>query len=320
MPRFSRRKGASGAAIAAIVIVFVIIGSLVFLAPGLFGGLSFGGGGTSFTGVAGPGSQGLVIKSFTKDVVNAEKDIPVLFSLEIENRGEKAATNVRATLFGLPTDTREWTFQPSEREFKFTSATFDGIAIDGSIQGYELSTIEATPKATRSTDTIYTVGTRVTYKYTTVFEGSVDVASRDYVKSITASGTTQSGVRLTSSKSTLGPLTITARTTATNLADGTTEIKVIFDIINTGGGRVFDLSATAPLTSNLDKIRVANGPNTNCPVTETRLINAQSRTITCTVRVSVTSEGYIPHSFGITATYSYFVDATVPLILLKSQQ
>jgi hypothetical protein len=308
-------KGQSGAAIAAIVIVFVIIGALVFLAPGLFSGFSLGGGG--FTGLVGPGTQGVVIKSFTADVPNAEKDIPVSFTLEVENRGGKEATDVNARLFGLPTS--EWTFSPSNRQF-FSNLRLDGVAADGSIQGIEQAIVDATPTATKSTDTNYAVAVRVKYDYDTDFEGTVEVASRDYIRSVTPAGTTQPGVRITNSKSTLGPLTVTARTTSSNLNAGTQTIRVIFDITNTGGGRVFDRSATDPTDSNLDKIEITTSgyPTTTCSTTDTRLISAQSRTITCDVRVTVTNDEYTPYTFGIKVRYGYFVDSTVPITLLRT--
>lgn len=313
--QFSSTKGQHGGAIAAIIIIIVIVGALVFLSPGIFSGL--GGFGGNYAGIVGPGSQGVVITSFTKDAQIVEKNVPVIFTLQIENKGEVEARGVRATIFGLPS--RDWTLS---RETFDIPTTLDPADISNNIPGQvETADVEAEPIAKKATDTTYTVGVRVRYDYKSEFEGLLRVASKDYIRSISTPGTSQQGVSIVSSKTTAGPFTITARTRTTTIDSGVGTIRVTFDITNTGGGRAFEKGATIPTISNLDRITISGGDNTQCETSgTTRLISARTKTITCSVNADVPAEGFENIPFGIKIEYAYFIDSTTTVTLLKGQE
>ncbi len=313
-------KGVSGAVIAVILIVAVI--GIVFLFPGIFRG-GFGGGAP--VGSVGPGTNGVVIKSFTVDSPIVEKNTPTTFTLTMQNLGERVAKNVKAELYGLSS---EWKNNEG-KDVDFTR-TYFGIyngGVDAKMSGVDTTsnipgdtvaedkTLKNT--ASKATDTPYTASTRVSYQYDTVVEGLIRVINRDYSKT---QGATNSQSGVISLKSTGGPLAINARTRSSIVnADDTTPIKLILTIENTGGGRPVELGMPI-VTENVDYIKINardSSSNIKCAdVTKFKLINGQ-KTLNCDVTIGKAVSTYEDISFKVVFDYSYFVTASTSVTLLK---
>jgi hypothetical protein len=263
-------------------------------------------------GLVGPGTAGVVITGFSPDISTVEKNIPIVFTLTVHNKGEKKATNVGTQLFGIVQGS-EWTLSslttiPTTLEGADPSRGFEGEASSAQWQ--------ATPQVSKAVDTEYSVVARVYYTYNTVSSSLVKVATSDYLRSI---GGSADQFGLVSSQTTGGPLSVTVKMWAPVVTTGTTTTRVQFEISNIGGGRVFTDTPTAvPTVANLDMISITAGTGLKCPTTSPKLVNNKA-VITCDLNIATaSSQGFAQISFELTINYNYFVDQSATVKVLRT--
>lgn len=312
----SPSKGVSGLLVAVILIGAVV--GVVFLFPGIFRG--FGGG---VAGLVGPGSAGVVIKSFTVDTPTTETNVPVSFTLTMENVGEREATNVKAELFGL---SNEWK-DKNEKTVPLNFGKFDGESKDklagtdpaNRIPGdVELEDLILTNKVSKDTDTPYSASVRVSYAYDTIVEGLVRVVNRDYARTQGAT-MTQTSIN---AKVTSGPLSVIARPRiTTGVTEDTRTVTLFLELTNAGGGRTFKGDKIEFV--NVDWVSfdtTKSGTTIKCADATTgefRLINSK-KTLKCDLTLPTGVTTFQDFAFRVGLTYKYFVTASTSLTLLKT--
>lgn len=309
---FDHLKGqGSGAAVA--VIAIIIVGVVVlFAGPQLglnlnLGGI-FGGGAATPIGV-GPGTAGVVIMSFLATPIQIEGGDSATFTLTAVNNGGIDAKNIKYDIFGL-SDSNSWSGKSSTlsglTELKFTDPTRQ-IPGDTTTQEWESTSVK------KNTDVTYPVTARVDYGYKTEMNLLVTLFGRDNVN-VKNNAITQSTMSQVSS--TVSPITITPKGTIPLVGKTVSDVRVSFDISNTGGGRNY----VSDKTSGLDKVKVsATGCNLAGGQTDLKLIN-KVKTFSCTFKPTIDSTGQETKSIKIVLDYNYIVESTTNVKVLKQPE
>jgi len=259
----------------------------VFLSGCISGG-SFGGGGT-----------GVIIKSFSPSDSTAEAGTPVLLQLIVANTGSQRANGVTAQLLGL---TDEWGISPGR--FQTIGSMFGADPARGNNQGEERPITWTLTGPAKDVQLSYEATVRVTYSYSTTLEAEMKAVTADYFQQTK----TKSGI--VQQKTTGGPLTITAKTTSVAISGG--QMPVIFEIRNTGRGKVF--SGGSPDINSLDRLGISVS-GANCPSTDVRLIRGESAVLYCTISVGGTNTFKIV-PISLRTSYNYYTDATTSITVL----
>jgi hypothetical protein len=313
LPKNSAHKGASAAVAVIIILILVAVGFLVFGGQ-MISGITPG----APVGTVGPGTQGVVIQRFFPEASAVEtvagENENFVYTAIIKNLGEVEATNVKAELVG-----GLGAGQVSEELRGRDSDVLAPADPQRNIPGEETTATWALnlPDSLR-TDVSYTTTARVTYKYSTVNNILFRVVNREFVRQAAAPGVqqpAQSGI--ISAKTTLGPFSIVATSRTTVLAGDSGDIRITYQITNTGGGRAFTdaigddkiLVKVTPIGANLVN------PET-CNNVKHRLSQGTTKILTCTIRVSgVTTFTEIPISLEL--QYNYYVQQSTSITILK---
>ena len=260
----------------------------VFLS-GCISGVNLGGG----------GGGGVITKSFSPSDTNAEPGTPILLTLIVSNTGTQRADGVTAQLLGL---TDEWGISPGR--IQSIGSMFGADPSRGVSTGDERALTWTLTGPLKDVQLSYEATVRVSYSYSTTLNAEMKAASINYyLQTKTKSGIVQQ-------KSSGGPLSITAKTSSVAISGG--QIPVIFEIRNTGSGRVYN--GYSPDINSLDRLGISVS-GAFCPTTDVRLINGQSAVIYCTISAGgVDTFKIVP--ITVTTTYSYYTDSTTSISVL----
>ncbi len=272
-------------------LILLSVISIVFLAG------CTGGGDKSSSG------SGFFISSFGAIPPTVESGIPITLTLTVKNAGEHDATNVKATLIGLPF--------PASNDVVLPTTLIKADPQLGLPEGDEQSAIwTVTTPLDKSTTTTYTANVRVVAGYSTTGEALIRTVGIDYFRTLTPGDQQRLQRGVISSQFTKGPLSVTILAPQPITQTGAT-IPVQIQVDNVGRGRVGDGTAT-----NLDKITLSSTDLTGCQSTIT-LIEGKSGRTTCNLATNVGS-GIGESRVRISLAYNYFVDASTSFILTKS--
>lgn len=310
-------KGASSAVI--VVIIIVAVAALFLLSPQIFRG----GGSGGLVGTVGSGTQGVVITSFSPEVSIIDVGgTSVLYTIALENRGEQDALNVVAKIIGgLGSDT------PASKTKEPVAGGINSIKLSGqdASKGLKGDTTtgdwSVTVPEQKDADNPYTTTARVTYSYTTVSEIVLRVVNQDFLRSSGSSSSSQTS-GIVSSKTTLGPFSVTATAPRVTIQSGQEagSVRVQYVIENIGGGRPYKDSVKI---ENLDLVDISVSSSDSgvseikCGDSTQRIPSTtKSKTISCDVTVTgVTNFKEFPITLKL--SYNYFVDSTTTITVLK---
>jgi len=258
--------------------------------------------------VVGPAADGVVIKRFSFDSSTVYEGDTIGLNLEVQNVGEVDATLEEIRVYGgwgedIKLDLNE-KLEASEPEVDF--------------EGEARSTRWKLNVSDVTAETTYSFGTRVVYKYSTIYTGTLRVVTDTYLetleegerKSLLESG----GVA--SSSVTGGPLSVKPMKGRNFIVSGmgwTTP--VVFKLTNVGSGYPSSSSTINENTMYNVDILSCNG-FTKCDSygsTRLRLSQGKSRLFNCSFSITspiVNKEDII---FSITFDYYYYVDGTTPI-------
>lgn len=278
------------------------------------------------------GTNGVIIKTFSPDLVTAEGGNSITFDLFVKNVGATKAENLRATVFGLSNEWTNLSPQPQlGKLFDLAPATLSGADPSLNFEGEEgsASFSATTPSPGKAVDVTYDANARVLYKYSTVSENLLRLTTIDYLRSITPPGQPlprEFGVL--NSQSSSGPLLITVKTRLLTIPAGATTVKIQFEIQNVGGGRVFSgivpssgSPATIPSTDLdvINSITVSAGTTCAGASSTVKLIGGKSRVLICDVTVgTLPSGGFTDQAVKFTLNYNYFVETATQVSVLKA--
>lgn len=291
--------------------------SIVFLA-----GCAGGGGEATAT-------AGVVITSFASDVQQIDPGSSVTFTTVVKNIGSKAATSLKALIFGL---SDEWTgADVITIQVKTTSSLAAADPVSG-LPGEETSfdwTATFPSAKAKNTDVTYDASVRVFYDYTTDSDILLRFVESSYLRT---NPNVQKGV--ISSASSSGPLIITAIARTPSVGTGTTTGRVQFEIQNAGSGRVSKgvtvTGTTDAEPDGLDLIKEikvtgakscagVDASSGTVTLPNVRLAAGKSKVISCDVDVSGIGN-FKDSALKLTAAYSYFVDSATQVTVLRALQ
>jgi hypothetical protein len=251
---------------------------------------------STFTGSSG---SGVIIKSFSPSDTTAEPGTPVILQLIVSNTGTQRADGVSAQLLGL---TDEWGISPGR--YQSVGSLFGQDPARGNNQGEERPLIWTITGPSKDVQLSYEATVRVTYTYSTTMEAEMKAVTIDYYQQTK----TKSGI--TQQKTSGGPLSITAKTTSVAISGG--QMPVIFEIRNSGNGRVY--SGGSPDVNSLDRLAISVS-GASCPSNDVRLINGQSAVVYCTIPTGGISTFKIT-PISVKTSYNYYTDATTSISVL----
>jgi len=256
--------------------------------------------------------DGVIIKKFWFDSSNIFEEDEAILNLELQNIGEVKANGIRAILFGpdwIPVSTTTTTLHlsPSEPE----------VQIEGESR---IVKWELTAPKDLGTQTTYDIGTRVIYKYTTVYTGTLRIVKDVYLETLTEQdrNTLLEKDGVVSSKVTGGPLSVNpvkGRNFIISSGGGTRPI--VFKLTNSGSGY-----PSSTLNIDSDKYKVTISSETGFAVGSCesysekimKLSKGESRLFACDFDISdhIVKHGPIINKedivFSITFDYYYYVD------------
>lgn len=303
---FDHLKGASGGAVAIIVVIVVAL-VVVVAFPGLLGGISLFGGGSKPIGV-GPGTTGVVIDSFTVTPPTLQSGDSATFTMNVENKGGINADSIQYTIFGLG-DSNSWggasTTQTGASSLGFADATRQ-IPGETTTQEWESTSVK------KNTDVTYPITGRVDYHYKTESTLLMTLLGRDNVN-VKNTGVTTSSINQISTS--VGPLTVTPVGTVPLIGSSTNNLRVTFQITNTGGGRTY----RGDRGTGLDKISVSF---VGCSIngqSDLKLISG-TKTVSCNFSPGISSTDQGAKTITMTIDYNYIVEQTASVQVLKQEQ
>ncbi len=276
------------------------------------------------TAPEGSTGSGIIITSFSPDLVEVDGNSDVTFVVVVKNVGGRIAKDVKALLFGL---SDEW--KPQVTETKSISSTLASADPTAGLSGEEGSIDWALKSpAGKSSDITYDASVRVFYIYTTESDTILRFVTTDYLKT---APNIQKGI--VSSSSTAGPLVITAVARTPTLSLGATTGRIQFEIQNVGGGRVFESMTSKGEITKLDvinKLTISGlGDNGKCSdvgsagtavfegTSQIRLAGGKSKVISCDIDVK-TITNFADRSMKLVAEYNYFTDSATQVKILRS--
>lgn len=283
------------------------------------------------TGPEGPTGAGVIVTSFAPDVQQIDPGSSVTFTAVIKNIGSKAATSVKALIFGL---SNEWTdADVTTAQVKTTSSLAAADATAG-LPGEETSfdwTATFPVAKGKNTDVTYDASVRIFYDYITDSDILLRFVESSYLRT---NPDVQKGV--VSSQSSSGPLVVTAVARTPSVGAGTTTGRVQFEIQNAGAGRV-SKGVTVTDTKDaepdgldlLKEIKVSGAKNcagtdaisnvVTLPSDKLRLAGGKSKVISCDIDIPGIGN-FKDAALKLTASYSYFVDSATQVTVLRALQ
>lgn len=298
-------KGQGGAAVAIIIVVVAAV-AILFLFPGLLGGIFTGGGSGAITGI-GPGTAGVVITSFIALPAVTEGGEEVSFVLTAENRGGADADIQECDIFGLG----DWSPSGGSTEESCLSTLAKADPTRQTVGDTMVPEWSATAPE-KNTDITYPVTARVDYRYTTEADIPLTIYGRNS-PDVKNTGITQSSMGQIAV--TGGPINVVPRGTVP-LIGSNPEFTISFDITNIGGGRPY--SGTS--SSGLDRVRIVDSDCENIDNGhEYRLIN-NARTISCRVDSGISSDEKDVKVVHIEVEYNYIVESVTNVQVIKSSE
>ena len=293
------------------LMLFSVI-SIVFLAGCTRGGVE-------------PTGAGVIITSFAPDVQSVDAGSSVSFIVNLKNIGGKTSAAGRALFFGLSND---WAFPTSGNPgiVPALAAADPSLGLSGEEASIDfVATIAST--AAKNADVAYDASVRVIYGYSTTVDTLLRFVKSDFLRT---APNTPKGIQ--SSTATAGPLLVTAAARTPTLTSTATTGRVQFEIQNIGPGRVvkeipsdgvvpatnLDIIKTIEITGVGDAGKCAGGPASSGKVTlqDQRLAGGKSKVISCDVAVP-DLVSFKDIALKVTITYSYFVDSTTQVTVLK---
>ncbi|TAL46823.1 hypothetical protein EPN87_04355 [archaeon] len=271
-----------------------------YLALMLLGVVALAGcvGQPSGGGAGSAGSAGVVVSSLTASPPQVYSTGSVVISAGISNLGQATPTKVTANVFGL----EGWFLKATN-----TNLQESLIGADPTIgqQGGETTAVWTGTAPTKDVVVSYPFIVRVTYDYTTKFNGVMKAVTGDYYRQTSQQG----GV--VSQSFTSGPLSIAVK--VPSVIAPASKVPIQFEITNVGGGRVCKVDTCTG--ADLDKLTYAGSDKVKCSGTETVLGGGTKTIISCSVDASsVTTTSNI--DLGLTLSYNYYVDATQTVTIL----
>ncbi len=270
----------------------------------------------------GVSTAGVVISSFTPDIQLVDGG-DVTFTVVVQNIGGRSATNVRALFFGLSNEWKDSTGQPfdSQNEQIGTLASADPTL---GLKGEEgTADLEVQAPLGKSSDIVYDASVRVFYDYSTESDTIMRFVTSDYLRT---NPNVIKGIQ--SSSSTDGPLVINAvARTPTVQSDSNALGRVQFEIINTGGGRIFRPGNNDLVLDELSSIEVTGlgskgscsgqSPGDKSTLTNVRLAGGKSKIISCDIDVS-NVVNFADRAVKVVVKYSYFTDGATQVTVTKN--
>lgn len=273
-----------------------------------------------------PTGAGVIITSFVPDVQSVDAGSTVSFIVNLKNVGGKTSGVGKALFFGLSND---WTLDPATglKNVPTLAPADSSLGLPGEETSIDFSaTIAGT--AAKNADVTYDASVRVMYGYTTTVDTLLRFVKSDFLRT---APNTPKGIQ--SSTATAGPLLVTAAARTPTLSAASTTGRVQFEIQNIGPGRVITDVPTdgiVPATS-LDIIKTievtgvggggkcAGTPESGGKVTlsNQRLAGGKSKVISCDIAVP-DLVNFKDSALKVTLTYSYFVDSTTTITVLKA--
>jgi len=229
-------------------------------------------------------------------------------NLEVQNIGEVEATDINAILFGP-----EWVTTPSTKNIGRLSPSEPEMDIEGELRSTKW---RLTTPMDIKTETMYSVGTRVAYKYSTVYTGTLRVVKDTYLetlpeeekKSLLESG----GV--VSASATGGPLSVNPVKGRSFIVEGGGTRPIKFKLTNVGNGYTYTgdiatgnyqviISSENLVDCGKDvQIESTNGKKT------IKLSKGESRMFICWFVIPSDVINKQDVLFSITFDYNYYVD------------
>jgi len=257
--------------------------------------------------------DGVKITDFWFDSSNAYPGDRVGLNLELQNIGEVKATDISATLFGP-----DWITSPSTKIIPPLSPSEPEVQIEGEsrIGRWVLTAPDV------ETETNYDIGTRVIYKYSTVYTGTLRIIKDVYLETLTEQerGGLLEKNGVISSTVTGGPLSVSpvkGRNFVISSGDSGTR-PIVFKLTNSGSGY-----PTSTKNINDDKYKVTISSNTGftgCDSYGTRVVKlskGESRLFNC--NYDIPGYGLIVNKqdvvFSVTFDYYYYVDDIASIIV-----
>jgi hypothetical protein len=292
--------------------IFTLVG-IVFLA----GCIQLPGGApTAKAGVA----SGVIVKSFLPDVGEIYSGEPISFTLEVENVGESAATNVRATIYGLGD---EWKDECSSKKTQTVdTGTLERAIPEIKAPGGFGTVVWTCSSPTVKVDTNYVAMARVTYTYTTNVTASIRVYNSTYLKLLPRKEmeTIYKTPAVGSIRISKAPVTVSfAGPAATRaLVDGSGKQGSLTVLIsNVGQGSPYLGTNMKVPKVKIDNISIEGVEGEKCePSGEITLPVSGQRPITCTFNLPSVTE-FKDFQFTLQLSYNYFIDTSTPIKVLK---
>lgn len=270
---------------------------------------------------SGPSTAGVVISSFTPDIQTVDGG-KVTFTVVVQNIGGRSATNVKALFFGLSNewkDTANAPFDSDEVPIGTLASADPTLGLKGEEGTADLN-VEAPPG--KSSDVVYDASVRVFYDYSTESDTLLRFVTSDYLRT---NPNVIKGIQ--SSSSTDGPLVINAVARTPSISSGSTIGRVQFEIINTGGGRVFRTDSSKIVLDELLSIEVTGlGTKGSCSgqpqgdkstLTNVRLAGGKSKIMSCDIDVSGVVN-FADRGVKVVVKYAYFTDGATQVTVTKN--
>lgn len=263
--------------------------------------------------------SGVVITKFSPDISEVTGGSTASISMLVDNTGGSDAKMVKAELIGLPDS---WNISYNDKKVRTTDDIGPLAGVDPEHGfpngGQAFITWDIKPVPTHEVTQTYSFSGRVYYSYNTISDSVVRIVSTDYFRSLSEEGQNTLKKGVLSSSTSKGPLSVIVRVPEVLVDSGTTgQMPVIFEITNTGGGRVFDKDAAKPGSTSLDKISIT-GEGVNCTSGNSRLVQGKAARISCSLSIGESIENFKDYSVKLTIFYNYFSEASSSMKVLKS--
>lgn len=280
------------------------------------------GGGEATTGA------GVIITSFAPDLESIDPGTSATFTVALKNIGSKAATDIKALLFGL---SDEWDgVDVTTKKVKSTTTLASADPTTG-LTGEETTfdwTATFPAGKGKNVDVTYDASVRVFYKYTTESDVLLRFVEANYLRT---NPNVQKGV--VSSESSSGPLVITAVARTPSVTATALTGRVQFEIQNVGAGKVTkgitatDANAQPDELDMLTEIRITGAKKCGSEsvssgivtLKDQRLTAGKSKIISCEIDTTGITN-FKDVALRLNATYYYFVDSATQVTVLRALQ
>ncbi|MEM7824462.1 MAG: hypothetical protein QXD72_01920 [Candidatus Aenigmatarchaeota archaeon] len=253
-------------------------------------------------------NNGLSIVDFSPDLSIVGSNTPVTISLIVENVGEGIAHIVEAELIGLD----DWTLNDDRGQL--VASTLAAADLTNNIKGEQAVKEWKLVSPSKMVNQKYDFSVKLYYGYQTRSTILIRAMGLEYFKSLSKEEQSKIQQGIVSVSNTKGPLEISVKTQQTFLTQSS-QLPIEIEIKNIGTGRAF-LGGTKPTKENLDIVSITT-TGVRCTKNGVKLTNGKLGKLVCyldTSRVTTLQT----FSIDVTIDYSYFVEKTSSITVLKS--